>query len=178
MVAQRYNINVDSFATDGINQTMLVSYTTRPFSAFSPQRFRLTNPIKRMFHNICQQRRDAFHNTHIPCLFPIFQIFICLWKNYYFHKSSNFTIRPLPFLMSSSPCLRISTIAGDDIMYSVSSIITFFAARRFRDFTAFFIKPSSSDITLSAPKSSEFNCNCAVDTLHCVLYLSFCKGKE
>ena len=55
--------------------------------------------------------------------FPIIQVFFGLGKQYYFHISSSVTTFPLPFLISSSPLRKISTISGDDIIYSVSSMV-------------------------------------------------------
>ena len=69
---------------------------------------------------------------------------INLRGKYYFHKSSNSTTLPFPCWRSSCPCFMISTIAGEDMRYSVSSIgrlvltiVFFWEAIRFSDLTAF-----------------------------------------
>ena len=74
----------------------------------------------------------------------ILQVFCCLGKKRYFLISSNVTTLKLPFFMSSSPLRKISTIAGEDIIYSVSSIARFFADSFLRAFKTDNVRPVSS----------------------------------
>lgn len=160
MVSQRKNINVHSPVAYGVNQTMLVCNTTTPQTMLlSLQWFWLTDASKWVLKNISQQRRNTLHNAFISCLLPIFQVFFGSGKELYFHKSSSLITRPRLFLMSSCPCLIISAMAGEDIRYSVSSIACFLAVSLFRDFRAFFIRPSSSAMMLNSRNSSAFSCS-------------------
>ena len=74
----------------------------------------------------------------------------CQGTGTWHYISSSVTTRPRPFLMSSSPWRRISTIFGEDIIYSVSSIVCFWAVIFLRALMAFFIMPSSSEMMLSS----------------------------
>ena len=156
MVPQGENIHIDKTTAYGIHNPMFVCDSTTPLSICTFKCFWLSNARKRMLQNIGQQCIDAFHDTFVANFFPIGKVFFGLGKNLYFHKSSSLTTRPLPFLISSSPWRRISTISGEDIIYSVSSIACFWAEILFRAFRAFFISPSSSAIMLSSRKSSAF----------------------
>ena len=167
MESQGYNVNKNHPIANGIDQAMLIRYTPTPKSLLlSFQRFGLANSCKRMANDILKQGRDTFHNTFVACLLPVLKVFVRPGKEYYFHNSSILTTRPRPFLMSSCPCRITSAMAGEDIRYSVSSIVFFWAAILFNAFNAFFIRPSSSAMILSSRNSSAFNCNV-------VIFLSF-----
>ena len=159
MIAQREYINVHFSATNGINQAMFVVNTATPFAVCPFQRFRFTQARKGMLKNVFKQCSDTFKYACFSLLFPIAQVVFSLWQQYYFHISSNVTIRPRPFLISSSPWRRTSTISGEDMIYSVSSIVCFWAVILLRALIAFFIMLSSAEIMLSSRKSSAFNCS-------------------
>lgn len=165
MVTQRNNINIHLSTTNGINQTILIIYTTTPLAAGSFQCFWFAKTREWMQQNIFKQRSDAFKYACISLFFPLIQVVFSLWKQYYFHISSSFTTRPRPFLMSSSPWRRISTIFGDDMIYSVSSIARFWAVIFLRAFMAFFIMPSSSEMILNSRNNSAFNCSDVITQL-------------
>ena len=160
MEASRNNIDINLSTTYGVNQTMFIGNSPTPFAILAPQWFWLANARKWMFQNVFKQGSDTLQDTFVTRLFPVFQVFFSSWHELYFHKSSSLMTRPRPSLISSCPCLMTSTIAGDDMRYSVSSFARFFEASRFRDLTAFFIKSSSSEMIWSAPKSSELSCVC------------------
>ena len=162
MVSQRENIYVNSTFADRIDKSMFVVNSTAPFTIGSLQKFRLANTRKWMLQNVSKQGSNALQNTCVACLLPVLQVLCCLGKKCYFHTSSNDTTLKLPFLMSSSPWRRISTMAGDDIIYSVSSIACFLAVILLRAFKAFFISPSSSAMMLNSRSSSAFNCSAVI----------------
>ena len=161
MKSHRKDIDINHTTCNRIDQTVFFCDAARPHPmevAF--QWLWFSNARKGMLLNISKQRRYPFHHFFIAALEPIIPIFQSLWRIDYFHKSSSFTDSPLPFLMSSCACISLSSIRGDDIRYSVSFIVCFWLAIRFKAFTAFFIRPSSSEIICRAPNNSEFNCNC------------------
>ena len=162
MIACRDDIYINFPAAYRVNQSVLVCDATTLFAFFTLQWFWLANTLKRMFQDICKQGSDAFQNAHFTFALPILQVFCSLGKKSYFHISSNDITLKLPFLMSSSPCRRISTILGDDMIYSVSSIAYFFVVSFLRYFTAFCIKLSSSAMMLNSRKSSAFNCSAVI----------------
>ena len=162
MIAQREYINVHFSVTNGINQAVFVVNTATPLAVCSFQSFRFTQPRKRMLKNIFKQCSDTFKYARISLLFPITQVVFGLWKQYYFHISSNVTTRPRPFLISSSPWRRTSTISGEDMIYSVSSIVCFWAVILLRALMAFFIMPSSSEMMLNSRNNSAFNCSAVI----------------
>ena len=162
MVTQRNNINIHHSAANGINQAMLIIYTTTPLAVGPLQRFWFTKARERMLQNVFKQSSNAFKYACVPFLFPIIQVIFRLWKQYYFHISSSVTTRPRPFFISSSPWRRISTIFGEDMIYSVSSIVFFWAVIFLRAFMAFFNMPSSSEMMLSSRNSSAFNCSVVI----------------
>ena len=147
--------------TDRVNHAMFVSDAARPFPLMvTLQGLWFSNACKRMLLNIVKQSCNALHDSHIACLLPVFMVFPCLLQQNYFHKSSMAMGFRFPLAISSSPSRRILSSSADDMRFSSASLAIFMVARRFRDFTAFFIKPSSPEITWRAPKRSEFNCNC------------------
>ena len=157
MVTQRDYINIYSSTVDRVHQAVFISDAPTPFAICPFQSLGFTDTRKRMHLNVFKQIPDTFQNACIACSLPIFKVGIGLRKKYYFHISSNVTTRPRPFLMSSSPCCKISTIAGEDMIYSVSSIVCFLADNFLRYLTAFFISPSSSAMILSSRNNSAFN---------------------
>ena len=159
MVTQRKNIYVNSTFADRINESVLVVNSTAPFTIGSLQKFRFANARKWMLLNIFKQGSDTFQNSCVRFAFPIIQVFFGLGKQNYFHISSSVTTLPLPSLISSSPLRRISTISGDDIIYSVSSMVLRLAVILLRAFKAFFISPSSSAMMLNSRNNSAFNSN-------------------
>ena len=161
----RNDIDINPSTTNGVNQVMLIINAAAPFTLFTSKRFRFAYTLKRMLQNVSKQGSNAFQNTCVTSLFPVLQVFCCLGKKRYFHISSNVTTLKLPFFMSSSPLRKISTIAGEDIIYSVSSIARFFADSFLRAFKAFFIKPSSSAMILSSRNNSAFSCNAVISSL-------------
>jgi len=85
-----------------------------------------------------------------------------------FHKSSSLMTRPRPSSISFWPWRIISTIAGEDMIYSVSSIACFCAVSFLRYLTAFFISPSSSAMILSSWNNSAFSCNAVITYIICL----------
>ena len=163
MVTKGKYIDIDHTAADGIHQTMLVCNSAAPQSMLlSFEWLWFTFTCERMFKNVSKQRRNTLHYPSIVGLLPILQILVSLGKKDYFHKSSNLTIRPFPFFISSCPWRMTSAIAGEDIRYSVSSIVCFLADSFLMALRAFFINPSSSAMMLSSRNNSAFNCNAVI----------------
>ena len=124
MIAERKYKNINTATADGINHTMFVSYSAAPFAVFALQWLRLSDTRKRMFLDILQQFCNALHNALIACLNPVISVLSGMFQKNYFHRSSMAIVSKLPSAISFSPSRRISTIFGDDIIYSVSSITT------------------------------------------------------
>ena len=162
MVTQRDYINIDPSTADRINQAVFICDAATPLAICPFQCFRFTDAREWMQLNVFKQVPNTLQNTLVTDTFPILKVDIGLWKKDYFHISSNVTTRPRPFLMSSSPWRRISTIAGDDMIYSVSSIACFLAESFLRYFKAFCIRLSSSAMILSSRKSSAFICSAVI----------------
>ncbi len=113
---------------------------------------------------------NAFHDFYVTRLLPVVTVFLGFFKQNYFHRSSIATGWKFPSLMSFSPSLTIFSNSVIDIRFS--SFACFCEAIRFKDLTAFFIRPSSPDIVWRAAKSSELSCICMEVISSCV-YL-FC----
>ncbi len=158
MIAQRKNIYVNHTITDGVHQSVLISNATAPNTLqVTFQRFWFANPCKWVLKNIFKQLRDTFHYTFVACSLPVLQVFFSPGHELYFHKSSSLMTRPRPSSISFWPWRIISTIAGEDMIYSVSSIACFWAVNFLRYFTVFFIRPSSWAMMLNSWNSSAFN---------------------
>lgn len=163
METHRKHIYINHPITDRIHETVFVSNSAAPYTmqvAF--QRLWLANASKRVLKNIVKQFCYALHNALIACCFPICQVFVGPGHELYFHISSNLTTRPRPSSMSFCPWRIILTISGEDIMYSVSSIACFWAVNFLRYLTAFFMRFSSSAITLNSRNNSAFSCNVVI----------------
>lgn len=155
MSLQRENIHVNSATTDGVDHTMLVGNATTPFALkISLQWFRFAKSCKRVFLDILQQRGNALHDFIVTCLLPVVAVFLGLFEQYYFHRSSIATGSKLPLAISCSPWRTMSSNSAIDIS------AFFCEAIRLSDLTAFRIRPSSSDMVWRAPKSSALSCIC------------------
>jgi len=166
MITKRKDINIDHSITDGIYQPMFVSNATAPDPLqITFQRLWFTNTRKWVLKNVFKQLRYAFHNSLIACRLPICQILFGFRHQLYFHKSSSLMTRPRPSSISFWPWRKISTIAGEDMIYSVSSIACFCAVNFLRYLTAFFISPSSSAMMLSSRNNSAFSCNVVITSI-------------
>ena len=163
MESQRKHIDINHAVANGINQAVLIGDAAAPKTMqLSLQWLGFSYACKGMLKDVSKQLCDALHNALIAYCFLIRQVLLCPGHKLYFHKSSSFITWPRPFLMSSSPWRRISTIAGEDMIYSVSSIACFLAESFLRYFTAFFIRLSSSAMILSSRKSSAFICSAVI----------------
>lgn len=162
MEAHREDEYINPTFTDGINQSMFVGDASAPFAIRAFQRFWLANTGEWMRLNVFQQFSDAFNDLLITRFNPVFLVSPSLLQKNYFHKSSRAIGVKFPSSISLSPSCKISTMAGEDMMYSVSSIVRFLATILLSAFTAFFIRLSSSDMTCKAAKSSEFNCKAVI----------------
>ena len=99
-------------------------------------------------------------------------VFLSFLKQNYFHKSSIAMGWKFPSAMSFSPWRTMSSSSAIDI--TSASLACFCEAMRLSDLTAFFIRPSSSEITWRAPKSSELSCSCTAVITSNIL-ISACK---
>lgn len=163
METQRKHKDVNHAIANGIYQAMFIGDAAAPKTMqHSLQRLRLTNSSKGMLKDVGKQLCDALHDALVAYSFPICQVLLGLGHQFYFHRSSSFTTLPRPFLMSSSPWRRISTMVGEDMIYSVSSTACFLAASFLRYFNAFCIKLSSSTMMLNSRKSSALSCNAVI----------------
>ena len=157
MVTHREYIYIDSTAADRIDQTMFVRNSTTPFPLVVALKwFRFSYTSKGMLLNVLKQLSNAFHDFCITQLLPIVTVFLGFCEQYYFHKSSIDITEKLPFLMSSSPCLIISSNSSFGRIFS---FIILCEVIRFKALSAFFIKPSSSAMMLSSRNSSAFSCS-------------------
>jgi len=162
MIAHRENEYINTAVADRVHQAVFVSNSAAPFAVLALQRLRFANSRKRMLLYVFKQSRNAFENTLITLAFPIVSILPGSFEKNYFHKSSIAMGLKLPSAISFSPWRRISTISGEDMIYSVSSIFCFWAVIFLRAFMAFFIMPSSSEMMLSSRNSSAFNCSVVI----------------
>ncbi len=163
MESHRKNKNVDTAVTDGIHQTVFICDAATPLTTLPLQRLWLANARKWMTLNVFQQIGNAFQNTLVTSSFPIIPVLLSLFEQNYFHRSSMAIDVKFPSAISFSPWRKISTMAGEDMIYSVSSIACFFAVNFFRYFTAFCIRLSSSAIMLNSRNNSAFNCNAVIN---------------
>ncbi len=163
MEPHRKNIYVHHTITNGVHQSVLISNAAAPYTLHVTfQRLWFANPCKWVLKNIFKQLRYTFHYTFVACCFPVRQVFFSLGHELYFHISSSLMTRPRPSSISFWPWRIISTIAGEDMIYSVSSIAFFWAVSFLRYLTAFFMRPSSSAMMLNSRNSSAFNSNAVI----------------
>jgi len=79
MIAQCQHINNIFNFIDGINNTVFIIYSARPFSGkFIFQFFRFSNTGIWVFLDVCQQSRYALHYCRITAFLPKFSIFFGL----------------------------------------------------------------------------------------------------
>ena len=135
MESHRKHKNVNAAITDGINQAMLVCDTTAPLAMLSFQRFRFTYAREGVLLNILQQIGNSFQNTFVASSFPVISVLFGLLEKHYFQMSSMDIGLKLPSAISLSPWRRISTIAGEDMIYFVSSITLFRRSCNVRKFS-------------------------------------------
>lgn len=170
METQRKHKDVNHAIAYGINQAMFIGDAAAPKAMqLSLQRLWFPNSRKGMLKDVSKQLCDAPHDALITYTFPICQVFFGLGHQLYFHRSSIFTTLPRPFLISSWPWRRISTMVGEDMRYSVSSIACFLAESFLRYFTAFCIKPSSSAMMLSSRNNSALSCSAVIIPFFAIL---------